>query len=205
MKIVRAIATVVSVCVLEAALTTSPASAADVNLTAFTIYPSDTGQTAGLVADGTAAVESVYVLAGAPNGGEDGGSEVCGPFITRPHPTEASPHDGRIYVEGEAHMECGAAPSEMWVDTFLGWIVTRSDGSTTGYHLQQGESTYCTSRRRCPSVGELVARWGWEPHCFDYGTFTAHVVVNYRYIYRGVRFSAQVEGPDISGSYGRGC
>lgn len=204
MKIVRAIATVACTSAFAVVATMSPA-VADTNVRAFTLYPSDSGQSAAAVSDGTQAVENAYLLTGASNAGEDGGSEVCGPVITRPHATEASPHDGRIYVEGEAHMECGAAPSEMWVDTFMGWIVTRSDGSTTGYHLQQGESTYCTSRRRCPPVGELVARWGWEPRCFDYGTFTAHVVVNYRYIYRGVRFSAQVEGPDISGSYGRGC
>lgn len=202
MRIIRSIATVGATVLVAVVAASSPAAA---NVATFTVYPSDQGESSGVVTSGTEAVETMYALSGAPAADPGGGSDICTAFVTRPHATPASPRDGRIYVEGEAHMECGGTPSEMWVNTFIGWIVTRDDGVTTGYHLQPGGSTYCAKRRRCPSTGELIAPWGYETRCYTTGTYTAHVVVNYRYKYRGGTFSFQVEGPDITGSYGRGC
>lgn len=46
---------------------------------------------------------------------------------------------------------------------------------------------------------------GHSPHCYDYGTFSAQVVVNDNDTYRGTKVSNQVEGPTGNGSYGRGC
>lgn len=137
---------------------------------------------------------------------EGGSGALCSAYMTMPHETPASPHDGRIYVEGEAHLECSGTPSDIYVNTFMGWVVTRSnDGVTTGYHLHGGPSTGCSSSRRCPRSGELVVPWGYETRCNSYGSYTAHIVVNYGYTYRGRSFSAQVEGPEISGGYGRTC
>lgn len=138
MRIIRYAAAVACSTAVAVVVAVAPARA-NVDLGTFTLYGTDGGES-------STALETALAVAD-----------------LAAQPVSAGP-EGRsgyacIYMEGEAHVECSGTASDVRVNTFMGFVVTHSDGSSTGYHLSSGPSASCTSTRRCPSSGEIRVPW----------------------------------------------